>query len=145
VLNNPNTRQLKLFVTTQLNYYMDLITQISMVSDLEKIAKHIIRIVFHHSIVRLHVVINIQRRLVGPWILGILARTTSFKRRVHQDGEVSFISSSRTLNSLVLSEGFLVQGHKVLRCTTLLSCMLESSACLALHIIPFRRGTILFH
>jgi hypothetical protein len=81
---------------------MDLVTQISMVSDLEKVVEHVVRIVFHHSIVRVHVVINIQRRLVGSWILGILARTTSFKHRVRQDGEVSFISSSRTLSFLVL-------------------------------------------
>jgi hypothetical protein len=73
-----------------------------MVSDLEQVVKHVVQIVFHHSIVRVHVVVNIQRRLVSAWILGILARTTSFKRRVHQDGEVSFISIFRTLNFLVL-------------------------------------------
>jgi hypothetical protein len=72
-MNNPNTRQLKLFITTHLNYYMDLVTQISMVSDLEKIIEHVFRIVFHHCIVRVYVVVNIQRRLIGAWILGILA------------------------------------------------------------------------
>jgi hypothetical protein len=115
-----------------------------MVSDIQKIVEHVIRIIFHHSIIRVHVVINIQHRLVIAWILGILVQTTSFKRRVRRDGEVIFISSSRILNSLILSKGFLVQGHKVLRYTVFLSCMFESSACLALHIIPLRRGTILF-
>jgi hypothetical protein len=74
-----------------------------MVSDLEKVTKYVVRIVFHHSIVRVHVVINCQGRLVSAWILGILAQTTSFKRRVCRDGEVSFISRSRTLNFLILS------------------------------------------
>jgi hypothetical protein len=73
-----------------------------MVSDLEKVTEHVVQIVFHHSIVQVHVVVNIQRWLIGAWILGILARTTSFKRRVCQDGEVSFISNSQTLKSLVL-------------------------------------------
>jgi hypothetical protein len=82
---------------------MDLVTQISMVSDLEKITEHFIQIVFHHSIVRVYVVVNIQHRLIGAWILGILAQTTSFKHRVCRGGEVSFISNSRTLNFLVLS------------------------------------------
>jgi hypothetical protein len=41
----------KLFITTHLNYYIDLVTQISMVSDLEKVTEHVVRIVFHHSIV----------------------------------------------------------------------------------------------
>jgi hypothetical protein len=68
-----------------------------MVSDLEKVTDHVIRIVFQHCIVRVHVVIN--SRLVGAWILGILARETSFERRVCRDGEVS----SRTLSFLVLS------------------------------------------
>jgi hypothetical protein len=80
VLNNPNKRQQKLFIKTHLNYYIDLVIQIAMVNDLEKVTEHVVRIVFHHSIIRVHVVINIQRRLVGAWILGILARTTSFKR-----------------------------------------------------------------
>jgi hypothetical protein len=74
-----------------------------MVNDQEKIAEHAIQIAFYYSIVRLHVVINIQRRFIGAWILGILAQTTSFKRRVRRDGEVSFISSSRTLNFFVFS------------------------------------------
>jgi hypothetical protein len=74
-----------------------------MVSGIEKIAEHVVQIVFDHSIVRVHAVVNIQRQLIGAWILGILARTTSFKRRVCRDGKVSFISSSRTLNFLVLS------------------------------------------
>jgi hypothetical protein len=65
-----------------------------MVSDLEKVTEHVIRIVFHHSIVRVHVVINDQGWLIDAWILGILARTISFKRRVCWDGEVSFISRS---------------------------------------------------
>jgi hypothetical protein len=73
-----------------------------MVSDLEKVTEHVIRIVFHHSIVRVHVVVNSQGRLIGAWIMGILARTTNFKHRVCQDGEVSFISRSRTLSFLVL-------------------------------------------
>jgi hypothetical protein len=133
-----------LFLTTHLNYYIDLVTRISMVSDLENVIEHVVRIVFHHSIFRVHVVINIQRWLIGAWILGILARTTGFEWRVCQDGEVSFISSTRTMNFLVLSYGSLVQGHKVLRCTARFSCMLESSACLALHILPLRRGTIFF-
>jgi hypothetical protein len=30
-----------------------------MVSDLEKIVEYVVRIVFHHSIVRVHIVINI--------------------------------------------------------------------------------------
>jgi hypothetical protein len=64
-MNNPHTRQLKLFITTHLNYYMDLVTQISMVSDLEKIAEHVVRIVFDHIIIRVHVVVNIQCRLIG--------------------------------------------------------------------------------
>jgi hypothetical protein len=51
-----------------------------MVSGLEKITKHIIQIIFHHNTVRVHIVINSQGRLIGAWILGILARTTSFKR-----------------------------------------------------------------
>jgi hypothetical protein len=72
-LNNPNTRQLILFITTHFKYYIDLVTQISMVSDLEKITQYVVRIIFHHSIVRVHVVINIQRRLIDAWILGILA------------------------------------------------------------------------
>jgi hypothetical protein len=80
VLNNPNKRQRKLFIKTHLNYYIDLVIQIAMVNDLEKVTEHVVRILFHHSIIRVHVVINIQRRLVGAWILGILARTTSFKR-----------------------------------------------------------------
>jgi hypothetical protein len=42
VLNNPNTRQLKLFITTHLNNYIDLVTQISMVSDLEKVTEHVV-------------------------------------------------------------------------------------------------------
>jgi hypothetical protein len=50
-----------------------------MVSDLEQVIEHVVRSVFHHSIVRVHVVINSQGRLVGAWILGILALTTSFK------------------------------------------------------------------
>jgi hypothetical protein len=50
-MNNPNTGQLKLFITTHLNYYIDLVTRISMVSDLEKVTEYVIRIVFHHSIV----------------------------------------------------------------------------------------------
>jgi hypothetical protein len=70
----------KLFITTHLNYYIDLVTQISMVSDREKIIEHVVRNVFHHSIVRVHVVVNCQGRLVGAWILEILAQTTSFKR-----------------------------------------------------------------
>jgi hypothetical protein len=74
-----------------------------MASDLEKVAEHVIRIIFHHSIVQVHVVINSQGWLIGAWILGILARTTSFKHRVCQDGEVSFISRSQTLGFLVLS------------------------------------------
>jgi hypothetical protein len=49
-----------------------------MVCGLEKVTEHV-RIVFHHSIVRVHVDVNYQGRLVGTWILGILARTTSFK------------------------------------------------------------------
>jgi hypothetical protein len=73
VLNNPNKRQRKLFIKTHLNYYIDLVIQIAMVNDLEKVTEHVVRIVFHHSIIRVHVVINIQRRLVGAWILGILA------------------------------------------------------------------------
>jgi hypothetical protein len=52
---------------------MDLVTQISMVSGLEKIAEHAVQIVFHHSIVRVHAVVNIQCQLIGAWILGILA------------------------------------------------------------------------
>jgi hypothetical protein len=71
VLNNPNTRQLKIFNTTHLNYYIDLVTQISMVSDLEKVTEHV-EIVFHYSIVHVHVVVNIQHQLVGAWILGSL-------------------------------------------------------------------------
>jgi hypothetical protein len=59
VLNNPNTKQLILFITTHFKYYINLVTQISMISDLEKIAKLVVRIVFHHSIVRVHVVNNI--------------------------------------------------------------------------------------
>jgi hypothetical protein len=74
-----------------------------MVNDLEKVIEHVVQIVFHHSIVRVHVVINSQGRLVSAWILGILARTTSFKRRVCRDGEVIFISRSQTLNFLVFS------------------------------------------
>jgi hypothetical protein len=70
-----------------------------MVSDLEKVTDHVIRIVFQHCIVRVHVVINSQGWLIGAWILGILARETSFERRVCRDGEVS----SRTLSFLVLS------------------------------------------
>jgi hypothetical protein len=50
-----------------------------MVNNLEKITEHIVQIIFHHSIVRVHIVVNIQYRLVGAWILGILARTISFK------------------------------------------------------------------
>jgi hypothetical protein len=50
-MNNPNTRQLKLLITTHLNYYMDLVTQISMVSDLVKVTEHVVQIVFHHSII----------------------------------------------------------------------------------------------
>jgi hypothetical protein len=65
-----------------------------MVCDLKKVVEHVVRIVFHHSIIRVHVVVNFQGRLVGAWILRILARTTSFKRRVCRDGEVSFISRS---------------------------------------------------
>jgi hypothetical protein len=65
-----------------------------MVCDLKKVAEHVVRIVFHHSIIRVHVVVNFQGWLVSAWILRILARTTSFKRRVCQDGEVSFISRS---------------------------------------------------
>jgi hypothetical protein len=65
-----------------------------MVSDLEKITEHVVRSVFQHSIVRVHVVISSQGRLIGAWILGILAQTTSFKCRVCWDGEVSFISRS---------------------------------------------------
>jgi hypothetical protein len=74
-----------------------------MVSNLEKVTEHVVRIVFHHSTVRVHVIINYQGWVIGAWILGILARTTSFKRRVCRDGDVSFISRSRTLNFLVLS------------------------------------------
>jgi hypothetical protein len=70
----------KLFITTHLNYYIDLVTQISMISDREKIIEHVVQNVFHHSIVRVHVVVNCQGRLVGAWILEILAQTTSFKR-----------------------------------------------------------------
>jgi hypothetical protein len=44
-----------------------------MVSDLEKVTEHVIRIIFHHSIVRVNVVINSQGRLVIVWIMGILA------------------------------------------------------------------------
>jgi hypothetical protein len=40
-----------LFITTHFKYYIDLVTQISMVSDLEKIVEHVIRIIFHHIIV----------------------------------------------------------------------------------------------
>jgi hypothetical protein len=36
-----------------------------MVSDLENVTEHVDQIVFHHSIVRVHVVINCQGRLVG--------------------------------------------------------------------------------
>jgi hypothetical protein len=43
---------------------------------------------------KVHVVVNSQGRLISAWILGILAQTTSFKRRVCQDGKVSFISRS---------------------------------------------------
>jgi hypothetical protein len=39
----------------------------------------------------------------------------------------------------------MVQDHKVLRYTALLTCVFESFACLALHVIPLRRGTIIFH
>jgi hypothetical protein len=42
-----------------------------MVSDLEKVTEHV-EIVFHYSIVHVHVVVNIQRQLVGAWILGSL-------------------------------------------------------------------------
>jgi hypothetical protein len=48
-----------------------------MVSDLEKVTEHVVRSVFHHSIVRVHVVVNNQGRLIGTWILRILARTTA--------------------------------------------------------------------
>jgi hypothetical protein len=51
-----------------------------MVSDLEKVTEHVVQSVFHHNIVRVHVVINSQGRLIDAWILGILARSTSFKR-----------------------------------------------------------------
>jgi hypothetical protein len=50
-----------------------------MLSDLEMITEHVVQIVFHHSIVQVHVVINSQGRLIGAWILEIHARTTSFK------------------------------------------------------------------
>jgi hypothetical protein len=65
-----------------------------MVSDIKKVTEHVARIVFHHSIVRVHVAVSCQGRLIGALILGILARTISFKRRVCRDGEVSFISRS---------------------------------------------------
>jgi hypothetical protein len=65
-----------------------------MVSDLEKVTEHVVQIVFHNSIIPVHVVVNCQGRLIGAWILGILARATIFKCRVCQDGEVSFISRS---------------------------------------------------
>jgi hypothetical protein len=45
---------------------------ISMVSDLKKATKHIVQSVFHHSIVRVHVVIKSQGWLIGAWILEIL-------------------------------------------------------------------------
>jgi hypothetical protein len=31
--------------------YIDLVTQISMVGDLEKVTEHVVQIIFHHSIV----------------------------------------------------------------------------------------------
>jgi hypothetical protein len=73
-----------------------------MVSDLEKVIEHVIQSVFHHGIVRVHVIINYQGQLIGAWILGILALTTSFKCQVCRDGEVSFISRSQALSFLVL-------------------------------------------
>jgi hypothetical protein len=66
-----------------------------MVSDLERVTEHVVQSVFHHSIVQVHVVINSHGRLISAWILGILARTTSFKRPVCRNGEVSFISISQ--------------------------------------------------
>jgi hypothetical protein len=50
-----------------------------MVSDIEKITEYVVRSVFHHSIVRVHVVVNSQGRLISAWILGILTRITNFK------------------------------------------------------------------
>jgi hypothetical protein len=44
-----------------------------MVSDLKKVIKHVVRSVFHHSIVQIHIVVNSQDRLINAWILGILA------------------------------------------------------------------------
>jgi hypothetical protein len=46
---------------------------ISIVGDLEKVTEHVVRIVLYHSIDRIRVVVNIQRRLVGASILVILA------------------------------------------------------------------------
>jgi hypothetical protein len=65
-----------------------------MVSDREKGTEHVIQIVFDHSIVRVHVIVNSQGWLIGACIMGILARTTSFKHRFSRDREVSFISRS---------------------------------------------------
>jgi hypothetical protein len=35
-----------------------------MVNDLEKVIEYVVQIIFHHSIVRVHIVINSQGRLV---------------------------------------------------------------------------------
>jgi hypothetical protein len=50
-----------------------------MVSDLKEVTEHIIRSVFHHSIVQVHVVVNVQGWLVSAWFLRTLVQTTSFK------------------------------------------------------------------
>jgi hypothetical protein len=50
-----------------------------MVSDLKEVTEHIVRSIFHHSIVRVHVVVNSQSCLVGAWFLRTHAQATSFK------------------------------------------------------------------
>jgi hypothetical protein len=50
-----------------------------MVSDIKEVTEHIVRSIFHHSIVRVHVIVNNQGWLVGAWFLRTLAQTTSFK------------------------------------------------------------------
>jgi hypothetical protein len=77
-----------------------------MVSDLGKVTEHVIQIMFHHSIVRVHVVVNCQGRLIGAWILGILSRTTSFKRRVCRDGTSKYSKYSKQ-NSMTFEPNLL--------------------------------------